>query len=554
MKKASIFILLGVVALCGIGSYAMMRFNADRLKAMAKGEVKETEVTEGDMEIRVVETGQIDAVKAVEVKSRVSGRVAQLLVEEGDVVEKGQLIAVIDPQETELRVKQDQAQLRGAQSAVERIDVEIAQREALLRSALRQAEERVAQAKDQLEAQPTLTRASIRSAEAALASATKERERLVSSSHPTQRTSTEANLREARANLANSEAEFTRQKELLALGYTAGRNVENAQLQLELAKARLATAEENLRRLDDQQRVELERADAAIAQAKAELDRSKTNQFQDDVRQRDYQIALSELDRAKAQLRDIEVLKKSRNQSVASADQISSVLGDSMRQLGETEIRAPIAGVVTRKLVQEGELVASLSSFSSGTPIIRLEDRTAMMVKLNVNEIDVAKLTLGMPARVSVDAFVDQEVGGTVRKIAPATVANASGAGQTAAVVKFEVEVWLDPNNLNLKSGMSAKCTMVTDKRAKTLQVPAEYVSKDAEGSYVLLKPAKPTDEPKRVSVKTGLTSGARVEILEGVKLGDKLVKPEFKGPARKGAMQFGNDDEQASGNEADKE
>ncbi|MBZ0212451.1 MAG: HlyD family efflux transporter periplasmic adaptor subunit, partial [Nitrospirae bacterium] len=289
------------------------------------------------------------------------------------------------------------------------------------------------------------------------------------------------------------------------------------------------------------------------AQAKAELDRSKTNQFQDDVRQRDYQIALSDLDRAKAQLRDIEVLKKSRNQSVASADQIGSVLGDSLRQLGETEIRAPIAGVVTRKLVQEGELVASLSSFSSGTPIIRLEDRTAMMVKLNVNEIDVAKLTLGMPARVSVDAFADQEVAGTVRKIAPATLATTAAAGQ-AAVVKFEVEVWLDPNNLNLKSGMSAKCTMITDKRAKTLKVPAEYVSKDADGSFVLLKPAKPTDEPKKVRVKTGLTSGARVELVEGVKLGDKLVKPEFTGPARKGAMQFGGDDEQASGEEAEKE
>lgn len=553
MKKASIFILLGVVALCGIGSFAMMRFNADRMKAMAKGDVKETEVTEGDMEIKVVETGQIDAVKAVEVKSRVSGRVAQLLVEEGDVVEKGQLIAVIDPQETELRVEQDRAQLRGAQSAIERLDVEIVQRESLLRSALKQAEERLAQAKDQLQAQPTLTKVGIRSAEASLTSATKERERLVSSSHPTQRTSTEANLREARANLANAEAEHTRQKELLALGYTAGRNVENSQLQLELAKARLATAEENLRRLDDQHRVELERADAAIAQAKAELDRSRTNQFQDDVRQRDYQIALSDLDRAKAQLRDIEVLKKSRNQSVASADQIGSVLGDSLRQLGETEIRAPIAGVVTRKLVQEGELVASLSSFSSGTPIIRLEDRTAMMVKLNVNEIDVAKLTLGMPARVSVDAFADQEVAGTVRKIAPATLATTAAAGQ-AAVVKFEVEVWLDPNNLNLKSGMSAKCTMITDKRAKTLQVPAEYVSKDADGSFVLLKPAKPTDEPKKVRVKTGLTSGARVELVEGVKLGDKLVKPEFTGPARKGAMQFGGDDEQASGEEAEKE
>src|SRR5205823_5832479 len=85
-------------------------------------------VSRQDLSVKVVETGTVDAVKSVEVKSRVSGRLKRLLVDEGDHVKAGQLIAVIDPKETELAVRQQEAQLRGAVSQVKRTGIEAAQR------------------------------------------------------------------------------------------------------------------------------------------------------------------------------------------------------------------------------------------------------------------------------------------------------------------------------------------------------------------------------------------------------------------------------------------
>ena len=71
-------------------------------------------VTRGDVEIKVVETGQIEALKKVEVKSKVAGRVSQLLVDAGSIVKHGQLLAKIDPTEINSQVAQIAAQLDGA--------------------------------------------------------------------------------------------------------------------------------------------------------------------------------------------------------------------------------------------------------------------------------------------------------------------------------------------------------------------------------------------------------------------------------------------------------
>src|SRR5688500_8305406 len=115
MKK--VFVLLLVVTVVLVVAVALV------LRAGGRPDEKKESlatVTRGELIVKVVETGTIDAVKSVEVKSRASGRLARLLVDEGDFVEKGQLIGVIDPRETQLRVEQDAAQLRGARSAAEK--------------------------------------------------------------------------------------------------------------------------------------------------------------------------------------------------------------------------------------------------------------------------------------------------------------------------------------------------------------------------------------------------------------------------------------------------
>ncbi|HVT12568.1 MAG TPA: efflux RND transporter periplasmic adaptor subunit [Fimbriimonadaceae bacterium] len=503
-------------------------------------------VTRQNLEVKVVETGSVDAVQAVEVKSRVSGRLKKLYVDEGSVVKAGQLIAEIDPQETELQLKQNEAQLRGAKSSVARTDVEIAQRKKTVVADYKQAQIRVEQLKAQAEAQPTLTLASVNSAKAALESAKQQVEGLETTTQPNARSADAAALKEAQANYDNAKSEYDRQKNLLSLGYVSQKAVENAELTLEVARLKLATAQDSHNRLEKQLQTELTQAQDSERQAQAEYDKALASRFQDATKRQDYENALADLAKAKTALQDVEAMEQGRAQSQATVDQLANVVADAQRNLGETEIRAPMDGIVTKKETLEGELVTGLSAFTSGTPIVRIEDRRSLRVTMDVNEIDTAKLKDGMKADIDVEAIPGQTFKGTVHRIAPAS--NNTGATATAStdsVVRYQVEVWLDNTDPRLRSGMSARCTVMVAKKDNVLALPVDFVGKDDQGRFVMIPQgdAKKKLPSKRVAVKTGLETGTSIEMVSGVSEGQVVERPAFTGPARQGFMQMGGDD-----------
>ncbi|MBI3722163.1 MAG: efflux RND transporter periplasmic adaptor subunit, partial [Fimbriimonas ginsengisoli] len=466
-----------------------------------------------------------------------------ILVDEGDIVKEGQLIAVIDPKETRLRVDQDRANVRGARASASRQQVEFEQKKVTSRAAYRQALARLAELELQFKAQPELTAASIQQAKAGRDSAVQERDRLANFAQPNQRIAYESAVREAEANVRAAELEHERQVGLRSKGYSPEKAVEVAHQQFEVAQARLSTARDQLERLGGQQKAELARADEAVAQAQAQLRQATENAFQSAASRQQYLSALADVDRMRTGLRDVETAQKTWEQGRAQVDQLSSVLSDSERQLGETEIRAPMSGIVTKKLTQEGELVASLSSFSAGTPIVRIEDRRGMRLKMDVNEIDVARLKLGMTADIAVDALPDLSFKGKVKKISPAS--NPAQTGVQDPVVKYQVELEIASPDRRLRSGMSAKCTLEVSHGPNVLQLPVEYVVKEGSHHYVTpatTKPLAKDAKPERVEVKTGIETGSAIEILSGAKEGLKVQRPEYTGPTRKGMMQMGPD------------
>ncbi|MBL8068138.1 MAG: efflux RND transporter periplasmic adaptor subunit [Armatimonadetes bacterium] len=556
--KIALFILIPLIIVVAFGAMAVSGSKLAQKKVLddlVKSSVQK--VSRGDVAIKVVETGSLEALSTVEVKSQVGGRVARLLVDEGDYVEKGQLVAVIDPQQTELQVQQSRAQLDGANSSVRQIDVQIAQRRVTAKTNLEKAKIRVKQLELELNAQPTLTNASIRSAQTALESAQKSYDLLVKVTQPNQRTSSETARQDAQNNVNQAQLEADRQQGLYAKGYVSKREVEQADLSLELAKTKLRQAGEALQRLDNEQRLERERAQKQIDQAQADLDRAKANSFVDQTKKQDYQTAVQNLRDAEAALKDVDALVEQRRGSKASVAQIESSLNENLRLLGETEVRAPISGVVTKRYVQMGELVNALSTFSAGSPIVKIEDRSKMIVKLEINEIDVARLLTDMEAEITVDALPDSTFTGRVTKISPAQIENAAGVGGDP-VVKYAVEVTLDRVEPKLKSGMSAKCDITPSQRKDVLRLPLAFVGMENGQSYVMLydpkevpkaDPKKPLEKPQlkgiRKDIEVGLKDQAFIEIRGGLKEGDQVVRPPFGGPARKGMMQFGPGDDE---------
>jgi HlyD family secretion protein len=203
-----------------------------------------------------------------------------------------------------------------------------------------------------------------------------------------------------------------------------------------------------------------------------------------------------------------------------------------------SNIVAPMDGVVLTKDIEIGESITSgVSSFNAGTVLFTVADVSKMIVKAGVNEVDIGKIRVGMPVKVTLDAYPKVKFDGRIDRIAPAVRLDEK-------VRVFDVEVRLDAQGRELRSGMTANIEVVGEKKQKVLSIPVESVFQRDEGEVVYVKKAvvaTPDGEKKkgdkkaddkdawkqffeRRQVVTGLADNARVEILNGLKPGEEVA------------------------------
>ena len=210
-----------------------------------------------------------------------------------------------------------------------------------------------------------------------------------------------------------------------------------------------------------------------------------------------------------------------------------------------SSVVAPMDGVVLTKNVEIGESITSgVSSFNAGTVLFTVADTSKMIVKAGVNEVDIGKIHVDMPVRVTLDAYPKVLFKGKIDRIAPAVRVEEK-------VRVFDVEIRLDAQGRELRSGMTANIEVIGEKKAKVLSVPVESVFKRDDQEIVYVKKAidpkvfaeqqakkkdakkegeKKDDKDawkqffdKRVVV-TGLADNARVEIVSGLKSGEEVA------------------------------
>jgi RND family efflux transporter MFP subunit len=212
-------------------------------------------------------------------------------------------------------------------------------------------------------------------------------------------------------------------------------------------------------------------------------------------------------------------------------------------QQHDTTLRASMAGVVTKKYSEVGELVTSaIASFGSGTSIFQIADLSTMLIKINVNEVDVSKLKTGMLTEVTTDSSRGALFVGKIRKVAPSAGGSdpsASATPSSGGVIRFPVEIQIDKEDPRLKPGMSARCTMVVARRKSVLRLPSNCVKTEGGKSSVQIVTETIIDgkkaekvEPRQVII--GLTGDEFVEITSGVKEGEKVRPNPYSGPPRK--------------------
>jgi len=245
--------------------------------------------------------GNVD-IRQIQVAFQATGRIKDLLVQEGDVVAAGQLLAKMDPVRYEAAVKQARGQVSAQKELVARLEA---------------------------------------------------------GSRPEEIESARASVRAAEAALTNAELVYRRTKELTLTKTVSQQNLDTADANYKLAKAKLEEARQGL----------------ALAVK--------------GPRQEDIRAALAQLDVYEA------------------------TLGLSEQKLADTELHAPAAGVIQNRILEPGDMA------SSQTPVCTLALNDPVWVRAYVSETDLGRIFQGMRAQVTTDSFPDKVYEGWIGFISP---------------------------------------------------------------------------------------------------------------------------------------
>jgi HlyD family secretion protein len=178
-------------------------------------------------------------------------------------------------------------------------------------------------------------------------------------------------------------------------------------------------------------------------------------------------------------------------------------------------VRATVSGMVLDVPVEEGGFVIEGNTFNEGTTIAFIANMNDMIFLGKVDESEVGKVHVGMD--------VDLHIAAIDNKVFPAKLEFISPKGITEdGAIKFEIKaaVKID-KNVYIRSGYSANADLVLQRRDSVLSIKESLIQFSGDSTFVEIE-TKP-QEFKRSMIKTGLSDGIKVEVLSGVKLGDKI-------------------------------
>lgn len=265
------------------------------------------------------------------------------------------------------------------------------------------------------------------------------------------------------------------------------------------------------------------KAESDVAQAKANLDLdqgiadSRAQLFAEGaIPGRDLDTAKAALVQAQAAYdaaaKHLEALKSvTRAAAIQSAQgQLTSAKGryeGAQAQVGYSQVRSPIDGVVTERPLYAGETAPA------GTPLITVMETRMLLAKLHIAEAQAQQLHLGGEAQISVPG-VEAPVPAKVSMISPALDPGSA-----------TVEIWLTVDNKSgaLKAGTPVQCSMVGATVSNAMMIPLSAVLTAEDGSKsVMVVGADGTAQPKKITL--GIDNGENVQVLSGLTSADQVI------------------------------
>jgi HlyD family secretion protein len=544
MKRLVIGLVVVIVAVAAV---VLWRAGSGGAPDQTDGDIRRTMVKRGDLSISVTATGSIVPREEARLNFDLPGKVVDVLVEVGDRVEKGSVLARLDDTTLALNARQAEAALSAARAQLEEL------------AAGPRAEEIAA------------AQANLSAAQAALDGALANLEELKAGPDENQLAAADANLRAAEASLWLASI----QKDQVAGGPTAAEiaaaeaQVASALVQQKVARdthdrtlgCRTVTLPDGqeqevcpaLGTPEEQARYNLHAADESLAAAQAQLDQltGGPTQEQLDVAQANVSVAAAQRDAAQAQFDQLKAGSSSWQIKVAEAnvagmraqrdaaqaqldlsltgaspqqiavaqasvDQAQVALEIAQAELSKVELLAPFSGIVTEVNLQSAQPAPAT------LPAITLADDAELRITVDVDEMDVARVMDDRPVQVSVDPLPDEVVTGRVARIAPS-------ATQMGGVVVYEVTIVLDDTDVPLRSGMSATAHILVEQVQNVLLVPnwAIRIDRDTGKTYVNVVVG---DTVREVEIQVGSRGEDMSQVLTGLTEGDEVVAGDVAG------------------------
>ncbi len=345
--------------------------------------------------------------------------------------------------------------------------------------------------------------------------------------------------------------------EIIELRVEEGDSVAKGDFLLKIRPDNFISAYERSRATLNQQRANYESAKAALERAKATFTRQELEYnrqkklFEERVISRsDFELAEANYNVAK---QDLESAKQQVVASQYIVESSRATVEDAAENLRLTEIVAPMNGIVSKLAIELGETVVGTSQMQ-GTEMLRIADLNNMEVRVNVNENDIIRISVGDTSIIDVDSYsyMEKNFKGVVTQIA--NTANEKASAD--AVTEFEVRIKILNSSYRdlvdkgmrypFRPGMTASVEILTESKTNVLSVPlASVTTRKAasdstntdEGTQGIGLSNQDLDEvvfrlidgkAVKTIVETGISDYQRIEIVSGLDEGEQIIKGPF--------------------------
>lgn len=285
------------------------------------------------------------------------------------------------------------------------------------------------------------------------------------------------NLISARNALSTAETNYTNTQSLFNMGAASRIELDNAKTAYENAQAALTATENNLKANIESMKASLDNAEMALNTAKE-----------------NYALTTNVVTPG-----NIKTAK-------ASVDSAKASLDVAQNALNNTNIRATVSGYITSCPVVAGQNIAQ------GTPAVTIINSNSVNVEINVTESVIAKVTEGTEASISVSSAGISDMPGTVSEVSPS---------KDAQTGMYTVKINVPNDDGNLKGGMFADVSLLTESIENVLCVPSNSIISDKTGSYVYIVNK---GEAKKSKLETGAYDDNFTQVLSGVKENDEVI------------------------------